>query len=181
MLARAAEKTQKRTPPPLFQPSRNIELSKPCLPSAASGFGLVVVSVEQKHAGHASQVASLAAQCASGSYYTKWIIVVDEDVDPTNFDEVMWAMCTRCSPVDDIDILRNTWSTYLDPTQNLPENRPYGSKALINACKEHRYLSTFSKTMRMNKDMYDQVKGKWRELGLRGQPPEIQIFETSGK
>jgi 4-hydroxy-3-polyprenylbenzoate decarboxylase len=147
-------------------------------PSAASGFGIVVVSIEQRYAGHASQIASLASQCAGGGYYTKWIIVVDEDIDPTNINEVMWAMSTRCNPVDDIDILRNTWSTYLDPSQNPPDERPYGSKALINACKEHRYLSTFSKRIMMTEGIYNQVKTKWHKLGLPGQPPEIQIFET---
>ncbi len=150
-----------------------------CPPSAASGMGITVVSMEQKYAGHASQVASLAAQCPGGSYYNKWVIVVDEDVDPTDINQVMWAMATRCNPIDDIDILRNTWSTYLDPSQNPPETRPYGSKALINACKDHRYLSTFSKTMKMNEDIYDRVKGKWHKLGLPGQPPEITTFETS--
>lgn len=152
-----------------------------CYPSAASAFGMTVVSIEQKYAGHASQVASLAAQCSSGSYYTKWIIVVDDDVDPTNINEVLWAISTRCSPQDDIDILRNTWSTYLDPTQNPPENRPYGSKAIINACKEHRYLNVFSKRMKMTEEVYNQVKAKWQKLGLPGQPPEVQLFETFEK
>ena len=51
-----------------------------------------------------------AAQCPAAAYYTKWIIAVDEDVDPTDFNEVMWALSTRCHPADDIDTLRNTWS-----------------------------------------------------------------------
>ena len=39
-----------------------------------------------------------AAQCPAAAYYTKWIIVVDEDVDPTDFNEVLWALSTRCHP-----------------------------------------------------------------------------------
>ncbi len=147
------------------------------VPASANGFGMVVVSMEQRYAGHASQVASLAAQCPGGSYYTKWVIVVDEDVDPTDLNQVIWAMSTRCNPVEDIDILRNTWSTYLDPTQNPPEERPYGSKALINACKEHKYLATFSRRTKITKDIYNQVSDKWNRLGLKGKPPEIQVFE----
>ena len=50
-----------------------------------------------------------------------------------HLEQVVWAMCTRCHPPDDIDILRNTWSTYLDPTRNPPEIMPYGAKTLINA------------------------------------------------
>ena len=73
--------------------------------------------------------------------------------------------------------LRNTWSTWLDPTQNPPEKRPYGSKALINACKEHRYLPVFSKRTALRKEMYDKVASEWKKLGLPGQIPEVRAFE----
>ena len=116
--------------------------------------------LEQQYAGHAAQALALAAQVPGGAYYTKWIIAVDEDVDPTDMDQVIWAMASRCNPIDDIDILRNTWSTWLDPTQNPPEKRPYGSKALINACKEHRYMPVFSKRTTLRKTMYDKVAGE---------------------
>ena len=107
-------------------------------PAGAGGFGMTIISLEQRYAGHAAQALALAAQVPGGAYYTKWIIAVDEDIDPTDMDQVIWAMSSRSNPIDDLDILRNTWSTWLDPTQNPPEKRPYGSKALINACKEHR-------------------------------------------
>ncbi len=146
-------------------------------PAAAGGFGMTVISLEQRHAGHAAQVLALAAQVPGGAYYTKWIIAVDEDVDPTDMDQVIWAMASRCNPIDDIDILRNTWSTWLDPTQNPPEKRPYGSKALINACKEHRHLPVFSKRTALRKPMYDRVAARWTELGLPGQIPPVRAFE----
>ena len=56
----------------------------------------------------------------------KVIVAVDEDVDPSNMDEVLWALGSRSNPIDDIDILRNTWSTPLDPSQGDPSLRPYG-------------------------------------------------------
>ena len=146
-------------------------------PAAAGGFGMTVISLEQRYAGHAAQVLSLAAQVPGGAYYTKWIIAVDEDVDPTDMNEVIWAMASRCNPVDDIDILRNTWSTWLDPTQNPPEERPYGSKALINACKEYRYLPVFSKRTTLRKSTYDRVAARWKELGLPGRVPQVRAFE----
>jgi len=147
-------------------------------PAAASGFGMVVVSMNQQYAGHAQQVLALTAQCPGAAYYTKWIIAVDEDVDPTDFNQVMWAMSTRCNPSEDIDILRNTWSTWLDPTQNPPEERPYGSKALINACKEHRYINVFSRRSMLNEKTYNRVVSRWSELGLPGEPPKVTTFET---
>jgi 4-hydroxy-3-polyprenylbenzoate decarboxylase len=150
-------------------------------PAAAGGFGMTVISLEQRYAGHAAQVLALAAQVPGGAYYTKWIIAVDEDVDPTDMDQVIWAMASRCNPIEDIDILRNTWSTWLDPTQNPPEKRPYGSKALINACKEHRHLPVFSKRTTLRKKVYDQVAARWTELGLPGQIPTVRAFEAENK
>ena len=150
-------------------------------PAAAGGFGMTVLSLEQRYAGHAAQALALAAQVPGGAYYTKWIIAVDEDVDPTDINQVIWAMSSRCNPVDDIDLLRNTWSTWLDPTQNPPEKRPYGSKALINACKEHRYLPVFSKRTTLRREIYDQVASRWRELGLPGEIPTVRAFEEETK
>src|SRR5438128_11487295 len=103
-------------------------------PAAAGGFAMTIVSLEQRYPGHAPQALALVAQCPGGAYFSKWIIAVDDDVNPSNINQVLWAMSTRCNPAEDIDILRQTWSTWLDPTQNPPEERPYGSKALINAC-----------------------------------------------
>jgi len=150
-------------------------------PAGAGGFGMTVISMEQRYAGHAAQALALAAQVPGGAYYTKWIIAVDEDVDPTDMDQVIWAMSSRCNPIDDIDILRNTWSTWLDPTQNPPEKRPYGSKALINACKEHRHLPVFSKRTALRKEIYDKVAGRWQKLGLPGQVPTVRAFEEDKK
>src|SRR5437899_12186604 len=56
-----------------------------------------------------------AASCHSGSYLGRFVVVVDEDIDPTNLFEVLWAMCTRCDPAEDIDIIRKMWSGPLDP------------------------------------------------------------------
>jgi 4-hydroxy-3-polyprenylbenzoate decarboxylase len=152
-----------------------------CHPAGAGGFGMTAISLEQRYAGHAAQALALAAQVPGGAYYTKWIIAVDEDVDPTDINQVIWAMSSRCNPIEDIDILRNTWSTWLDPSQNPPEERPYGSKALINACKEHRYLPVFSKRTALRKEIYDQVAGKWNKLGLPGEAPGVRAFEQESK
>ncbi|WP_051342428.1 UbiD family decarboxylase [Pseudonocardia spinosispora] len=147
-------------------------------PAAAGGFGVVVLSLTQMYAGHAAQALALAAQCPGGAYYTKWIIAVESDVDPTDMNDVLWAMSTRCSPTHDIDILRNTWSTPLDPTLNPPELRRYGSKALINACREHRFLDTFSERTALREDVYRRVAQRWTELGFDGVAPEPRAFHA---
>lgn len=146
-------------------------------PAAAGGFGMLVVSIEQKYPGHASQIAALAAQSPGGAYFTKWIVVVDEDVDPTDIEQVIWAMSTRCDPVRDIDVLRDTWSSYLDPSKNPTEERLYGSKVLINACKEYKHINVFSKRTLLSKSTYDIVKAKWRAYDIGVELPEIPIFD----
>jgi len=145
-------------------------------PAAASGWGMVIVSLTQQYAGHAAQVLALTAQCPAAAYYTKWVIAVDDDIDPTDFDQVMWALSTRCHPSEDLDILRNTWSTGLDPSQYPPEARPYGSKVLINACKPHRYMNQFPKSTRLRRGTYEKVAARWSELGFAGEPPRLTDF-----
>jgi UbiD family decarboxylase len=146
-------------------------------PAAASGWGMTVVSLEQRYAGHVAQVLSLTAQCPAAAYYTKWIIAVDEDVDPTDLNQVLWALSTRCDPTANIDILRNTWSTGLDPSKGAQEMRPYGSKALIDACKPHRYLKDFPRTTMLRREVYERVASRWGELGFTGAPPVFSSFE----
>ncbi|MDO8595626.1 MAG: UbiD family decarboxylase [Sulfuricaulis sp.] len=145
-------------------------------PAAASGWGMTVVSLKQQYPGHVAQVLALAAQCPAAAYYSKWIIAVDEDVDPTNLNDVLWALSTRCNPADNIDILRNTWSTGLDPSQGPSEIRPYGSKALIDACKPHRYLKEFPQSTLLRQSVYERVRGRWSELGFSGAAPTFNDF-----
>ena len=141
-------------------------------PPEAAGWGMTVVSIEQKYAGHAAQVGALAAQCMGGAYFTKYIVVVDDDVDPTSLSEVVWAMVTRSRPAQSIDILRETWSTYLDPSQNPPEIRPWGSKCIINACKEFKHIKVFSPRNLLKKETYEQVCARWKALGFEDAPPQ---------
>src|SRR5215831_4367293 len=145
-------------------------------PAAASGWGMITVALRQQYPGHAAQVLALTAQCPAAAYYTKWFIAVDEDIDPTDFNEVMWALSTRCHPAEDIDLLRNTWSTGLDPSQCIPEQRPYGSKALINACKPHRHIRQFPPPTLLRRDLYERVVARWAELGFAEPPPKLSVF-----
>ena len=148
-----------------------------CHPAAASANCLVVVSLTQMYPGHAAQALALTAQCPAATYYTKWIIAVDDDVDPTDFDAVMWAMSTRCNPADDLDVLRNTMSFRADPSL-APDAKPYGSKVLINACTPHRHLRQSPKRTHIRRSVYDRVVRRWPELDLPDRPPELgTLFE----
>ena len=145
-------------------------------PAAASGWGMTVVSLRQHFAGHAAQVLALTAQCPAAAYYSKWIIAVDEDVDPTNLNDVLWALSTRCNPADNVDILRETWSTGLDPSRGPRELRPVGSKALIDACKPHRHLKDFPPSTLLRRGVYERVCSRWAEFGFTTPAPVFDDF-----
>jgi UbiD family decarboxylase len=146
-----------------------------CHPAAAAANCLVVVSLRQMYPGHASQALALTAHCPAATYYTKWIVAVDEDVDPTNFDEVMWAMSTRCNPADDLDILRNTMSFRADPSL-APEAKPFGSKILVNACTPYKHKASAPVRTALRESVYRRVKERWADYGLPMEAPTIHQF-----
>jgi UbiD family decarboxylase len=55
----------------------------------------LTVSIKQLHGGHAKQAGMVAAHCHAGVYCNRWTIVVDDDIDPTNINDVIWAMDPR--------------------------------------------------------------------------------------
>ena len=63
----------------------------------------------------------------------------------------------------------------LPPGLNPPEIRPWGSKCLINACMDYRFIKSFSKRTKLSKQAYDNVVARWQELGLSGTPPLISV------
>ncbi|MBI4330114.1 MAG: UbiD family decarboxylase [Chloroflexi bacterium] len=126
------------------------------------GVYFIVVSIKQRYAGHAKQAACIASQLVSGGgYHGRYLIVVDEDIDPTSTQEVLWAMCTRSDPEKDIDILRRCWSTALDPTIRKPSNAFFNSRAIIDACKPFEWIDEFPKEIRSSPGLVNTVKTKW--------------------
>jgi UbiD family decarboxylase len=145
-------------------------------PAAIGGYGMTVVAFKQLYAGHAAQVLALTAQCPAAAYFTKWVIAVDEDVDPTNMNQVLWALSTRCNPIDDLEFQKDTWSNPLDPSRYPPELRSYGSKVLINACKPHRHIEHFPRATLLRRGTYEHVLSRWSELGFSDPPPVPVTF-----
>ncbi|MFQ5692885.1 MAG: UbiD family decarboxylase, partial [Nitrospinota bacterium] len=100
-----------------------------------------VISIEQLYPGHSKQAAMLAASCHSGNYAGRWTVVVDDDIDPANLFDVIWAMSTRCDPPEDIDFIRKAWSTPLDTMLREP---PYhNNRAIVDACRPWGWKDEF--------------------------------------
>jgi 4-hydroxy-3-polyprenylbenzoate decarboxylase len=147
-----------------------------CHPAAASGNCLAVVSIDQKYPGHSGQALALTAQCPTASYYTKWIVVVDGDVDPTNLEEVFWAMSTRCNPSSDLDILRGAMTFRADPSVP-PEEKPFGSKVLVNACTPWKRIGQPPIRALLRRPVYENVRSRWSELAMPTRAPDLDTFQ----
>jgi UbiD family decarboxylase len=107
---------------------------------------LVGVSITQRYPGHAKQAGHIACQCHVGAYAGKYVVVVDDDIDVSNLDELVWAMLTRSDPATSIDIVHGAWSTPLDPRIS-PEDKAKGnftnSRAIIDACRPFHWRDKF--------------------------------------
>jgi UbiD family decarboxylase len=104
------------------------------------------IAIKQRYPGHAKQVGVLASSCGSTVYGCKMVIVVDDDIDVSNFEQLMWAMVTRCDPATSIDILRRMRTSPADP-RLLPEQRRMkdltNSRMVVDATRPYDWLDKF--------------------------------------
>lgn len=107
---------------------------------------LVAVAINQRYPGHATQAGQIACQCQAGAYAGKYVVVVDDDIDVSKLEDLIWAVCTRSDPATSINFISNAWSTPLDP-RIPPEKREKGdftnSRAIIDACRPYHWRDKF--------------------------------------
>lgn len=121
---------------------------------------ILAVSIKQRYPGHARQAALVASQCHAGAYLGRYVIVVDDDIDPSNTDDVIWAMATRSDPENDIDIIRRCWSGPLDPIIHATK-KGFNSRAIIDACRPFEWMKDFPRVAESSKEVLDATAKKW--------------------
>jgi 4-hydroxy-3-polyprenylbenzoate decarboxylase len=132
---------------------------------AGGGRLMTVVSIRQMHPGHAKQAGAAAATCHAGAYANRWVIVVDDDIDPTDTNEVLWALCTRTDVVEDVDVLKRCWSTPLDPMAYAGSGPAYfNNRMIIDACRPYDRLATFPSVARASASEAAALRARWPEL-----------------
>ena len=106
-----------------------------------------------------------------GAYGGKWVVAVDDDIDPANLTEVLWAMTTRFDPVEDIDIIRKAWSTRVDPLSTAEEGL-VNNRILIDACVpfQRRAKGDFPAVVDLSPALADQLKAKFAHLLAKARP-----------
>ncbi len=124
-----------------------------------------VVAIKQRYAGHAKQAGHILNQCGVGAYMSRYSVVVDEDIDPSNLQEVMWAVATRTDPAIDIDIIQRGMGSKNDPMfVAYPYQAPFSAKAIVDACRPYDHLHDFPAVAEASRELQEQVRKKWKDL-----------------
>ncbi len=125
---------------------------------------MIVVALKQRYAGHAQQALIATAGLRSSASMNTYFVTVDEDIDPSDLRDVLWAMCTRVNPSTAVDVINNAWTSDLDPRLT-PEQKSSGDytmgRLLINACKPFAWKDSFPKTNIFTAEERKHVRERW--------------------
>jgi 4-hydroxy-3-polyprenylbenzoate decarboxylase len=137
------------------------------LPPEGCSYRIAVVSMKKAYAGHARRIMMGVWSYLRQFTYTKWVIVVDDDIDARSWKDVMWALSTRMDPARDITVIENTPIDYLDfasPVSGL------GSKIGLDATDKWPGETSreWGRPIRMDDEVIRTVTDKWAKLGLPG-------------
>ena len=124
----------------------------------------LTVSIKQRYGGHSKQAGLIASQCYAGGYTNRWVVVVDDDIDPTNTNDVLWAMCTRFDPRIDLERIDGCWSTSLDPMCYDSDTDKRNSRVVIDACRPWDRMDDFPTVARSSRELDDRIREKWAHV-----------------
>ncbi|MDF3075600.1 MAG: 3-polyprenyl-4-hydroxybenzoate decarboxylase, partial [Alphaproteobacteria bacterium] len=152
---------------PLFQ-QQFPEIVDFWLPPEGCSYRIAVVSMKKAYPGHAKRVMFGVWSYLRQFMYTKFVIVVDADINARDWKDVMWAVSTRMDPARDITVVENTPIDYLDfasPVSGL------GSKIGLDATDKWPGETSreWGRKIAMDPDVVKKVDAMWDELGL-GKP-----------
>lgn len=137
------------------------------LPPEGCSYRVAVVSMKKAYPGHAKRIMMAVWSYLRQFMYTKFVIVVDADIDARDWNDVIWALSTNVDPGRDLTVIENTPIDYLDFAS--PESG-LGGKLGIDATTKlppetHREWGT---KIRMDEDVVKKVDEMWKALGIPG-------------
>ncbi len=137
------------------------------LPPEACSYRVAVVSMKKAYAGHAKRIMMGVWSYLRQFMYTKFVIVVDDDIDARNWTDVIWAISTNVDPVRDVTMIENTPIDYLDFAS---VEDGLGSKMGIDATTKigSETKREWGEPIRMTDDVIEKVTEKWAKMGLPG-------------
>lgn len=128
---------------------------------------LAVVAIQQRYAGHARQAGMAVLGCAAAARNGRFVVIVDDDIDPSNMQEVWWAMTSRVDPATDIQIVPDCWASPLDPRMppDLSRHGPHvNSRAIFYAVRPWAWRNEFPQVNRIDPDQREEVVRKYASL-----------------
>ncbi|CCQ74634.1 UbiD family decarboxylase [Magnetospira sp. QH-2] len=142
------------------------------LPPEGCSYRIAVISMKKAYPGHAKRVMMGAWSYLRQFMYTKWLIIVDDDIDARDWKDVMWALSTRMDPVRDTHTVENTPIDYLDFAS--PESG-LGGKIGFDATNKWppETKREWGEKIRMDASVIEKVDGLWSRLGLPGSGQKI--------
>ena len=151
---------------PLFQ-QQFPEIVDFWLPPEGCSYRMAVVSMRKAYPGHAKRVMMGVWSYLRQFMYTKFVIVVDADLNARDWNDVIWAISTNVDPARDITLIENTPIDYLDFAS--PESE-LGSKMGIDATAKTppETRREWGRKLTMSDDVIEEVSRKWAKLGLPG-------------
>ncbi len=149
---------------PLLQ-KQFAEITDFYLPPEGCSYRMAVVQMKKAYPGHAKRVMFGVWSFLRQFMYTKFIVVVDEDVNIRDWKEVIWAITTRVDPIRDTTMVDNTPIDYLDfasPVSGL------GSKMGMDATNKWPGETSreWGRTISMDADVKARVDAIWQQLGF---------------
>ncbi|MCH8999787.1 MAG: UbiD family decarboxylase [Proteobacteria bacterium] len=137
------------------------------LPPEGCSYRVAVVAIKKAYPGHAKRVMMGIWSYLRQFMYTKWVIVVDDDIDARDWKQVIWALSTRMDPARDITLIENTPIDYLDFAS--PESG-LGSKIGLDATTKWppETKREWGREIRMTDAVIEKVSKMWPDLGLPG-------------
>jgi 4-hydroxy-3-polyprenylbenzoate decarboxylase len=135
------------------------------LPPEGCSYRIAVVSMKKAYPGHAKRVMFGVWSYLRQFRYTKWVIVVDADINARDWKDVMWALSTRMDPARDITLVENTPIDYLDfasPVSGL------GSKIGLDATDKWPGETDreWGRKIAMDPKVVQKIDALWKDLGL---------------
>jgi len=135
------------------------------LPAEGCSYRVAVVSMKKQYPGHAKRVMMGVWSFLRQFMYTKFVIVVDDDIDARDWKDVIWAISTRMDPARDLTIIENTPIDYLDfasPVSGL------GSKVGFDATNKMPGETTreWGRPIAMDQATVERIDAIWDELGI---------------
>jgi 4-hydroxy-3-polyprenylbenzoate decarboxylase len=137
------------------------------LPPEGCSYRVAVVSIKKAYPGHAKRIMMAVWSYLRQFMYTKFVIVVDEDINARDWNDVIWAISTNVDPGRDLTVIEGTPIDYLDFAS--PESGLGGKMGIDATAKmEPETKREWGKKIRMTNDIIEEVSSKWEKYGLPG-------------